>query len=197
MTGRIRVILFAGLAALLAPVLAATSGCAAPTYDGVQAAETTLQPWTPTRKGSHPGDLPTTPEVRLGADADHGSAHFASGGPVSASVHLFWRAYSRTFSQSMGETCEFSPSCSRFAVDAIAAGPEGLVLTFARTQRGHLHDGTYDTTETGHLHDPPENYFFWRSDLGLNAHRSTMPSSHAWYVFVRETRRLPEEFFDE
>lgn len=93
----------------------------------------------------------------------------------------------------MGETCRFTPSCSRFAVEALAEGPEALYLIFARLQRGHLDDGTYEKTMTGHLADPVWNYFFWRSELGLHAHRSDLRQHQAWYVFVEQRGQFEGE----
>ncbi len=184
---------FFGVLSILITML----GCATPTYDARQSVESQLEPWTPVRKGLHPADLSNTPEARSPVDPVEHRGRSNRGGPIATTAFLYWRLYSSTVSRSMGETCRFSPSCSRFAVDAAREGPEGLILTFARLQRNHLDDGSYEHTHTGHLKDPTSNYFYWRSDLGLQAHRSTMPRHQAWYVFVEAARKNGEQSADE
>ena len=182
-------------------------GCATPSHDDVQASATELEPWTPTRKGDHPAELQHTAPANIADIEDRPSwldsvdsgdrARTTAAGPVQATGYFFWRFYSNTFSRSMGDSCRFAPSCSRFAVEAADTGPIAGVLAFARLQRGHLDDGFYAHTDDHHLVDPPSHYFFWRSERGLDAHLSTMPTDHAWYVFIRATDDLPENFFDE
>lgn len=144
-----------------------------------------FSPWTPTRLGKHPGGFavsePTPPPEQA-----HGEAPYEGFG--AAVVYGLWRGYSHTFSRAMGETCRFEPTCSRFAVKAVdEAGIEGLLLLFARLQRNHTDDEAYEQTSRGYLLDPPENYLYWRTDAGVDVHRTALPTSQAWDVLV-ETR---------
>lgn len=186
--------------ALLATISLATS-CASPGHDAQAAQDSQLQPWTPQRRGVHPGQLKHSQEARHDADSDRSQTGADRGesilqNPIGATAYGAWRLYSNTLSRSMGPTCRFSPTCSRFAVDATGVGPEGLVFTFGRLQRNHLADDDYEHGDDGHLLDPPSNYFFWRSDLGLGAHRSSLPDHQAWYIFVRARQDRAEEPHD-
>lgn len=185
----------------------AYGGCATPSHENAEDSQTRLEPWTPTRKGNHPADVqhaaPSNWDRSAAGpdwleqtdDGDHSRSTAAS--PIRATGFLFWRLYSNTLSRTMGDSCRFSPSCSRFAVEAAASGPQAAVLAFGRLQRSHLDDDFYEHTADGHLYDPPSHYFFWRSEQGLDAHRTAMPTDHAWYVFIQATDDLPESFFDE
>lgn len=173
--------------------LAALLGCATPDSVPPDAGPSAMEPWTPTRAGFHPADLGDLlpPPVE-----ESGHAPMASS-PTTATIYLAWRLYSQTLSRSMGETCRFSPTCSRFALEAMSQGPEGVVLTFGRLMRNHLDQDFYPLTEDGYLADPPSHYYFWRSESGVHAHQSGLERSHAWFVLIRAAENLPENFFDE
>ena len=171
-------------------------GCATPDPPRRSQAEETLTPWTPTRIGQHPGERLSplaSPAAdrpsRTGASEHH---HLASG-TFPATVFLAWRLYSHTLSRTSGDTCRFSPTCSRFAVDAAPLGPEGLILTFARLLRSQLDDPLYQIDDQGFLIDPPSHYFFWRAPLGLDAHQYDLHRSHRWYLFLHATKDLSRE----
>lgn len=177
---------------LLLSATAALIGCATPEHSHGDRSAETLEPWTPTRLGQHPGDLGETPPLKRPPQKS-----FLEGSPLSATGYLAWRFYSHTFSKMAGETCQFAPSCSRFALDAVSEGPEGLILAFARLQRNHMEDDFYKVDDDGYLIDPTSHYNFWRSPLGLNAHLADIDSGHAWYIFLNATEELPEYFFDD
>lgn len=95
----------------------------------------------------------------------------------------------------MGDTCRFGPTCSRFALDSMAIGPTGLLLTFARLQRNQLDDHFYQHTEDGFLIDRPWDYVFWKSRLGLGAHQYDIAPGQAWTIFLNAATELPEDYF--
>lgn len=169
---------------------AVLSGCAAPAVEKRPPAEETLTPWAPTRLSDHPADQP--PPLEQLSHPRRGDHSHLGGGPLEATIFLAWRLYSHSFSRVSGDTCAFSPTCSRFAVDAASLGPEGALYTFGRLQRSQLHDPLYSVDAEGFLIDPPSHYLFWRSDLGLRAHQYDIDRRHAWYIFV-QAAALSEE----
>lgn len=86
------------------------------------------------------------------------------GGPAQAALALGFVAYKATWSRFDGPTCAFSPSCSRFGLDAVSAlGPLGVVYTFGRLMRDHTAHEHYLPAPPFYLSDPLTNYtFFWR-----------------------------------
>lgn len=188
-------------------------GCASSAADSVDEPETAFQPWTAERIGSHPGDLgptargedrtasafavdPDEMPVSYSPSADDESSN-TSTGPVTATATGAWHLYTHTLSRTAGDTCRFSPSCSRFAVEATGLGPEGLPLAFGRLQRNHLDDEFYEATADGYLLDPLSHYLFWRTDAGLDAHGTELVDAHAWYVFVRAAESSSPPSADE
>lgn len=174
---------------LLMFIIALSTGCMTPNPAPKTAVVESLTPWTPTRHGNHPGL--TSPLVVSQALTRHPRDEHYARGPVQATAYLAWRLYSNSLSRVSGDTCRFSPTCSRFALDATAGGPEGLVLTFGRLMRHQLNDPLYHDTPDGALIDPPDYYFFWRSPLGRDAHRYQLERRHAWYLFVSADEDLP------
>lgn len=184
-TGPSGTALLLGLAFLLA-------GCATPTFQERSPDGETLTPWEGNRLGMHPGSLQgplsDTRVVTPSTGQESRSAQLGRS-TSAATLYLAWRLYSHTYSRVSGDTCRFSPTCSRFAVDAAPYGPTGMAATFGRLQRAQFDDPLY-RIEEDHLVDPIEFYFFWRSDAGLDAHRFAMERSLAWYLFVHATKDL-------
>lgn len=152
-----------------------------------------LQPWMPTRKGEFPADLACAADLPQKKIARSPSS--LAQGPLHATAFIAWRLYSHTLSRTMGDTCRFGPTCSRFALDSMALGPGALFVTFARLQRNQLDDDFYALTADGFLIDRPWDYVFWRSNLGLNAHTFDIPPGQAWTIFLKAAADLPEDYF--
>ena len=182
------------LALALLSVLLLTA-CATPDVTRRAPAQETFQPWAPTRLGEHPSQRLTSLSVSAQPPSRAVTSHHShlAAGPLEATIFLAWRLYSHTLSRTSGDTCRFSPTCSRFAVDAAPLGPEGLVLTFARLLRSQLDDPLYRIDTEGFLVDPPSHYFFWRAPLGLDAHQYDLDRRHRWYLFVHATNEANSE----
>lgn len=62
--------------------------------------------------------------------------------------------YQKMVSPALGRNCRFSPSCSSYAIEAMAAHGlvRGLVLSVQRLGRCHpLHEGGYDPVPGGEV----------------------------------------------
>ncbi|TXD39032.1 membrane protein insertion efficiency factor YidD [Lujinxingia vulgaris] len=149
-----------------------------------------LTPFAPERLRPHPaalaGDLITV-SLADGHEGEHGDEHLA-GGPAQATAYLWWRAYSATYSRVDGASCNFSPSCSRFGLNAVADGPLGVVWTFGRLQRDQRPDDFYARRPDGKLIDPVQAYTVWGDDPTLDRSPYAESPHHGWYLFVQAQR---------
>ena len=86
---------------------------------------------------------------------------------VSRAVLLPLLFYRKVLSQQLSASCQFSPSCSAFGMDAIAryGAPKGLLLTADRLTRcnGSAHDDAefyLKDNENNLVEDSPLHYYF-------------------------------------
>ena len=108
-------------------------------------------------------------------------------GPVGEAAKLWFWVYKTTWSRVDGSTCHFSPSCSRFAVDATQnLGLYGVMLTFGRLHKNHLDRRHYRSTGP-FLADPLANYTFWFRSPQRDDFSSYREPAHAWFQHVRVT----------
>lgn len=113
--------------------------------------------------------------------------------PVAAGAWVLFRTYKETYSRFDGNRCGFTPSCSRFGLEAVSArGARGVMLTSARLMRNHgpREREFYRMTPRGYLRDPLENYTFFIGAPKLDAFHEHDDPAHAWFLHVRATRRL-------
>lgn len=139
----------------LIAALSVGAGCAAAPRPAPQVAS--REPFVPWGKSRlHPTLVerePSRAPVRGGGDGT------PARGPAVAGAWVFYKIYQGTWSRLDGPRCAFEPTCSRFALEAVAAyGPAGLVLAFGRLLRDHSHDGFYPETPGGRLADPVRGY---------------------------------------
>ncbi|RAL24743.1 hypothetical protein DL240_00600 [Lujinxingia litoralis] len=146
-----------------------------------------LIPFEPTRLRPHPAHLTSPTHPMRAPGQSHSRAHLAQG-PLQASAYLWWRVYGETYGRASGPTCNFSPTCSRFGLEASAYGPRGLIWTFGRLQRDQRPDDFYATTPDGHLSDPIANYAIWTQAPTLDRSPYVETPHHGWYLFVRALR---------
>lgn len=108
-----------------------------------------------------------------------------------ATAWFFFALYKRTWSRFDGNTCRFSPSCSRFGLDAVSIhGPLGFAYTFARLMRNHNDAGFYPGTVAGYLMDPLHHYTFFFDEPLWDALNAYEDRAQGWYMHVKMTRRL-------
>jgi len=118
-----------------------------------------------------PYDLPDLPSVHADTSKSLSSSNLAKlwqdplGGVMTSGIWV----YQHTFSQIQGDVCNFTPSCSHFAAEAIQSfGPvRGLLLASDRLQRCNfwawqwagVYYGVQNVPERGpRLLDPVERY---------------------------------------
>lgn len=135
---------------LLAALVAVLGGCSHGGAVGDAAVvREGFEPWSATRL--HPALVERDPLIVAASRADETPAR----GAAVAGVWVFYKIYQETWSRADGPTCAFEPTCSRYALEAVAAyGPLGLPLAFGRLMRNHVHDGFYPVTAEGRLADP-------------------------------------------
>ncbi len=160
----------------LVSVALASAACAAPAPRPAPAPGEPIAPGMRSSRGLAPpsGFAPWGADVALARDARPapkpaprdpvGAA--IEGGPAQAAVALGFSVYKATWSRFDGPTCAFSPSCSRFGLDAVRAlGALGVVYTFGRLMRDHTAHDHYLPAPPIYLSDPLSNYtFFWLGD---------------------------------
>jgi putative membrane protein insertion efficiency factor len=86
--------------------------------------------------------------------------------PVSATLYGFVRLYQKTFSNLKWSNCQFSPSCSNYAQQALVknGGMAGLAMAgdrLIRCNRWAWNSGIYEVKSDGHLHDPVTGDLLW------------------------------------
>jgi len=85
---------------------------------------------------------------------------------MTARILIFLlRVYQRTISPLLGQCCRFHPSCSEYAIQALArfGALRGTWLTVRRLSRCHpLHPGGFDPVPESHsrcaCHAPPKEH---------------------------------------
>ncbi|MFU8804402.1 MAG: membrane protein insertion efficiency factor YidD [Bradymonadaceae bacterium] len=162
-----------------------TLGPGMQTFDGAQlSSNDSFAPFDADRKATHPFfGLPKETADSMPSDEDFARSS------STATAALWWNLYKNTYSRIDGPTCEFSPSCSRFGLEAVGRhGLIGVPMTFGRLLRHHDHD--FYRKEGRLLADPLENYSFWRGPHRLDAIDTHDDLAHGWYGHVQTTRRL-------
>lgn len=107
----------------------------------------------------------------------------------ATTASLWFGTYKNTVSRVDGNRCQFVPSCSRFAKDAVdSAGVAGIFLGFGRLLRPHNHNGFYRLNAQGFLQDDlPEYTFWWRTPIEDDFQSYSDPA-HAWFQHIRLVR---------
>lgn len=91
-------------------------------------------------------------------------------GAAGIAAALWFRGYRATFSRARGPACNFEPSCSRYAEQAVARYGiiRGLAMAGDRLERcnqcldpRHYPRGRVATEDQPRLHDPPEDNDVW------------------------------------
>lgn len=147
------------------------------------------RPFEARRKGLHPVlDKPAPPHPGA-PDASAKLLDDLASSPSAATAALWWSLYKQTYSRIDGPTCEFSPSCSRFGVEAVSGhGPLGFSLTFGRLLRHHDHD--FYPKIGNLLADPVANYTGWGPPYRLDEIHEQGDPARGWHGHLRATRRL-------
>lgn len=111
-----------------------------------------------------------------------------TGGPISTTLRIWFVAYKSTFSAYDGNQCRFTPSCSRFGLDATQRmGLYGALATFGRVNKNHL-DHEHYVARPPYLVDPLANYTFWMRRPQADDFSAYVDPAHAWFQHVRLTR---------
>jgi putative component of membrane protein insertase Oxa1/YidC/SpoIIIJ protein YidD len=123
-----------------------------------------------------------------GTASDVPETHYTSSYDASAflaAVYLSFRLYKETWSRADGNTCRFSPSCSRFGWQAIRRhGVWGALLTMARLTRSHGESPLHPVDSDGvYVLDPLSNYDFWYADPS-GRFDSDLTEAQLWYRHV-------------
>lgn len=105
-------------------------------------------------------------------------------GPLQSTAYLWFIAYQNTLSRMDGSTCNFTPTCSGFALQAISKyGPIGFGLAFGRLHKNHLDNSFYHSAPP-RLSDPLSNYTFWLGKPKRDDFAAHVDPAHAWFQHV-------------
>jgi hypothetical protein len=152
----------------------------------------TLEPFDARRLGHHPFLRTEVDPGRSQASDDSSGSGLSDDlarGPAAAAAALWWAAYKQTYSRFDATTCEFSPSCSRFGLEAVQHhGPLGFPMTFARLLRHHDHD--FYPSSGRLLLDPVSSYTGWGGPVRADALARHSDSAKGWHEHVRASARL-------
>lgn len=111
--------------------------------------------------------------------------------PEQVTLTIFYAVFKASWSKFDMSRCTLSPSCSRFALDAVSAhGAPGLLLTFARLMRDHHADyHRAHPTQRGLSLDGVRNYTFFWGAARADGHGAHEEPAHAWDEHVRAHAR--------
>lgn len=133
----------------------------------------------------------------LAARADQDASRLAqtphaSKGAMMAGAWFVFQGYKQTLSRLDGNRCGFTPSCSRFGYQALAAhGPiTGVGMTFARLMRNHAEHDFYLNNPQGYLRDPLSNYTFFSDEPAPDTFWRYDDPAQGWYMHVKATTRF-------
>ncbi len=108
----------------------------------------------------------------------------AAEGPLKSTALLWFNVYQNTLSRLDGSTCNFSPTCSGFAIQAISkSGPLGFGLALGRLHKNHL-DHSFYSNKDRRLFDPLDNYTFWLEPTKPDNFDAYQDPAHAWFQHV-------------